>query len=166
MLSISYHIPGIGFRYTSRLVAAKMRNGMSCSWSQAGHKSIHKSMISNGRVCIRTARATSPIFFFHSVWYASTVFALFACRFGVSWLEKNTIAYLLTPSIPENPSAFFSPLHVTLRIGSPIRVQRTQLVGNTNVEKLPVLAPFGELAPGLGLDDRMVKVEACKLGHT
>ena len=34
MLSISNHIPGIGFRYTSRFVAAKMRNGMSCSWRQ------------------------------------------------------------------------------------------------------------------------------------
>ena len=34
MLSISNHIPGIGFRYRSRFVAAKMRNGMSCSWRQ------------------------------------------------------------------------------------------------------------------------------------
>jgi predicted RNA-binding Zn ribbon-like protein len=45
-------------------------------------------------------------------------------------------------------------------------MQRTQLAGNTNVEKLPVLAPFGELAPRLGLDDRMVKVETCELGCT
>ena len=44
-------------------------------------------------------------------------------------------------------------------------MQRTQLAGNTNVEKLPVLAPIGELAPGLGLNDRMVQVEARELGH-
>ena len=80
-LSISYHIPGIGFLYTSRFVAAKIRNGVSCSWRQAG---THKSMMHRGRVWIRTARAISPIFFFHSVWYASTVFGLAACRFGVS----------------------------------------------------------------------------------
>jgi hypothetical protein len=44
-------------------------------------------------------------------------------------------------------------------------VQRAQLAGNANVEKLPVLVPFGKLAPGLGLDDRMVKVEARELGR-
>lgn len=42
-------------------------------------------------------------------------------------------------------------------------MQRTQLAGNTNVEKLPVLAPFGELAPGLGLNDGIVQVEAREL---
>ena len=44
-------------------------------------------------------------------------------------------------------------------------MQRTQLAGNTNVEKLPVLEPIGKLAPGLGLNDRIVQVEACELGR-
>jgi len=75
------------------------------------------------------------------------------------------IAYLLTPSTPKGSSAFFSPFHITFHIDSPLRMQRTQIAGNTNVKKLPVLVSFGELAPGLGFDDRMVKVEARELGR-
>ena len=55
MLSISYHVPGIGFRYTSRFVAAKTRNGTSCSWKQAGQ--VNKQIEGMQRASLYTYRA-------------------------------------------------------------------------------------------------------------
>ena len=76
--------------------------------------------------------------------------------------------YNRVPAHPVHTQALvslLSPSHATFRNGSPLPVKRTELTGNTNVEELPVLAPVRELAPRLGLDDRVVQVEPGEFGR-
>ena len=127
--------------------------------------SARKSTICKRGVGLHTPCAMSETFF-HSAWHASTVFALFACRLGRKLVGEE---YKRVPAHPVHTHALVSlrsPLHATFRNGSPLPVKRTELTGNTNVEKLPVLAPVREPAPRLGLDDRLVHVEPGEFGRT